>query len=100
MGSTKRENRLESNLWFEKGFRKRIFKMEGLNNSTEPADLTFAEIKKILRKFRENGTRNAQLTYKLGKYVCDNFSGKLGNEVWDVYEQMFFACIDLGINDI
>jgi len=74
--------------------------MEGLSSSTEPSDMSFAELRKSLRKFRENGTRNAQLSYKLGKYACDNFSGKLGNEVWDVYEQMFFACIDLGINDV
>ncbi|CAG5112195.1 Oidioi.mRNA.OKI2018_I69.chr2.g6438.t1.cds [Oikopleura dioica] len=74
--------------------------MEGINSSTDAAEMSFGELRKTLRKFRENGTRNATVTYKLGKYMCDNYSSKLGNEVWDVYEQMFFACIDLGINDI
>lgn len=47
--ASNRKNRLR------KGWREQ--KMEGLSSSTEPADMSFAELKKTLRKFRENGTR-------------------------------------------
>lgn len=74
--------------------------MEAVYSNVDPAELSFHEIRDTLRKFRENGTRNAQTTFKLAKHISENFEKKLGDEIWDIYEQMFFACIDLGRNDV
>ena len=44
--------------------------------------------------------RHSILTYKLSKSVLEKHESSLGDEKWDVMEQAFYACIDMGQNDL
>ena len=51
--------------------------MEGINSSTDAAEMGFAEIRKTLRKFRENGTRYEIESFLLIISRKDIFSDKI-----------------------
>jgi len=71
--------------------------MEGLMDIKE---ISYTEKRDTLRRFRDQGTRHSILTYKLAKSLLESSETKLGDERWDVTEQIFYACIDMGNNDL
>lgn len=63
-------------------------------------DVAYIEKRDTLRRFRDQGTRHSRLTYKLAKSLLETHESNLGDEKWDVTEQLFYACIDIGNNDL
>ncbi|CAG8494923.1 3743_t:CDS:2 [Diversispora eburnea] len=48
-----------------------------------------------LQELRKSGERNPELVVTLGeKLIYEGYTGKLGDEVWSVYEQVFIAALD------
>lgn len=63
-------------------------------------EISFFEKRDTLRRFRDQGSRHSILTYKLSKSLLEKHESSLGDEKWDVVEQAFYACIDMGQNDL
>ena len=40
--------------------------------------------------------RQSLMTLKLGRNLITNHLSKIGDEQWDIYEQIFIAAIDIG----
>ncbi|RIA97295.1 TPR-like protein [Glomus cerebriforme] len=50
-----------------------------------------------LHELRKSGERKSDLVVTLGEnLIHQGYAGKLGDEVWAVYEQIFIAALDLG----
>jgi tetratricopeptide (TPR) repeat protein len=60
------------------------------------SEVTFNESRDALRRFRDQGTRQSLMTLKIGRNLIENNAARLGDEQWDVYEQIFVAAIDIG----
>jgi tetratricopeptide (TPR) repeat protein len=61
--------------------------------------VTFTNWKKArdtLKDFRETGKRESAATVSLGRVLLKDYSGKLGDEVWVIHEQVLTAALDTG----
>ncbi|KAL8578877.1 hypothetical protein ACOMHN_022170 [Nucella lapillus] len=57
-------------------------------------NISWEEARGILRKLREEQVRDGDLVVKLWEDVLMDSSHKLGNELWNVYEQVCVAALD------
>ncbi|XP_076456472.1 ER membrane protein complex subunit 2-like [Babylonia areolata] len=57
-------------------------------------NISWEEARGILRKLREEQVRDGDLVVKLWEDVLMDASHKLGNELWNVYEQVCVASLD------
>jgi len=71
-------------------------KADSITTYHDISEVTFVESRDALRRFRDQGTRQSLMTLKLGRNLIENSPGRLGDEQWDVYEQIFIAAIDIG----
>jgi len=60
------------------------------------SEISYIEARDTLRRFRDQGTRQSLMTLKLGRNLITNHLSKIGDEQWDIYEQIFIAAIDIG----
>ncbi|CAG8544780.1 36160_t:CDS:2 [Gigaspora margarita] len=49
-----------------------------------------------LHELRKSGERKSSLVVSLGERLLRDYTGKLGDEVWPVYEQVFISALDQG----
>eukprot|EP01135_Chromosphaera_perkinsii_P005772 Nk52_evm15s360 gene=Nk52_evmTU15s360 len=62
--------------------------------------MSFDEARKVLREHRKTNCRDAHVVVDLGENMIKRYSGSLGDELWDVYEQTSLAALDLGKKDL
>jgi len=62
--------------------------------------MSWVEARDKLRKFRETQTRNSEEVVELWEDILYDFSYKLGDELWYIYEQVCIAACDCGKTEI
>eukprot|EP00997_Jenningsia_sp_PLL12_P004842 NODE_1999_length_1013_cov_100.089212_g1625_i0.p1 GENE.NODE_1999_length_1013_cov_100.089212_g1625_i0~~NODE_1999_length_1013_cov_100.089212_g1625_i0.p1 ORF type:complete len:299 (-),score=101.62 NODE_1999_length_1013_cov_100.089212_g1625_i0:81-977(-) len=61
--------------------------------------LSFAQLQELLADVRQNPVRKPAMVYHCGRRILDNYSSKLGNEIWTIYEQVLIAALDCNLLD-
>ena len=62
----------------------------------EPNRCGFDLSRNILAGIRESRARRPDLVVRFGTYLVNQHAGRLGHEVWTVYEQLYVALLETG----
>eukprot|EP00462_Mataza_sp_D1_P026252 CAMPEP_0175148716 /NCGR_PEP_ID=MMETSP0087-20121206/16795_1 /TAXON_ID=136419 /ORGANISM="Unknown Unknown, Strain D1" /LENGTH=265 /DNA_ID=CAMNT_0016434233 /DNA_START=36 /DNA_END=830 /DNA_ORIENTATION=- len=72
-------------------------RIEGLESKGNPS---FKELTELLKDMELEHVRAPKVVVKYGRLLIESHRSQLGDKVWDLYERLFFAAMDLNLNEV